>query len=85
MKRNKHLTLNTYKALILSGIRFLATLTLFLFVSSFPAKAISSQETTTPKSFADWCLNQHKESVATQHTIDVLLQVAQTQALDILD
>jgi internalin A len=36
------------------------------------------KETTIPRTFTDWCLNKNQESVETLHTIDVLLQVAQT-------
>ncbi len=57
----------------------LALQALFLFVSSVPAKAFQDTQTTTPRTFADWCLNKTKESVETLHTVDVLLQVAKTQ------
>jgi internalin A len=33
----------------------------------------------TTRTFADWCLNKNKESVQTKYTVNVLLQVAQTQ------
>jgi internalin A len=65
-------------ALTLPDVRPLATLCVFLFVSSLPARAFPSPET-TPKTFADWCLNKNKESVETKHTVDVLLQAAETQ------
>jgi internalin A len=88
MKVKKHPQLNINLAHALSRVRFLLTLTLFLFASSFPAKAVPSQETTNLRTFADWCLNKHKESVETKHTINVLLQVAKTpdchQALKLL-
>ena len=45
MKLNKHPQLNINLAHTLSSIRFLATLTLFLFACSFPAKAVPLQET----------------------------------------
>jgi hypothetical protein len=78
MKVKKHPQLNINLAHALSGVRFLLTLTLFLFASSFPAKAVPSQETTNLRAFTDWCLNKHNLSVETKHTIDVLLQVAKT-------
>jgi len=56
----------------------LATLSLVLFVLSFPIKAFSQEETTTPRTFADWCLNKANLSIETRHTVDVLLQVAET-------
>jgi internalin A len=49
-----------------------------LFVSSFPVQAVGLQETTTPRTFADWCLNKNNLSVETLHTINALLQVAKT-------
>jgi hypothetical protein len=39
----------------------------------------SLQETTTPRTFADWCLNKANLSGETLHTVDALLQVAKTQ------
>ncbi len=65
-------------ALTRPDVRPLATLLVFLFVSSLPVKASPSPETTTPKTFADWCLNQANLSRETLHTIDVLLQEAKT-------
>jgi internalin A len=66
-------------ALTLPDVRPLATLCVFLFVSSLPVKASPSPEATTPKTFADWCLNKNNLSVETLHTINALLQEAKTQ------
>ena len=66
-------------ALTFRDVRPLATLFVFLFVSSLPARAFPSPETTTPKTFADWCLNQANSSRETLHTINALLQEAKTQ------
>jgi Leucine-rich repeat (LRR) protein len=66
-------------AFTLPDVRPLATLFIFLFVSSLPVKAFPSPETTTPKTFADWCLNQANSSQETLHTIDVILQEAKTK------
>ena len=79
MKAEKHLKRNIYKAFTLPGIRPLATLALFMSVSSFPAKAIPSKETTTSRTFADWCLNKNNLSVETLRTVDAMLQEAKTQ------
>jgi internalin A len=65
--------------LTLPDVRPLATLCVFLFISSLPVKASLSPETTTPKTFADWCLNQANSSRETLHTINVMLQEAKTQ------
>ncbi len=78
MKVCKHLKLNKNPASTLPGVRPLGTLALFLFASSFPAQAVSLQETTTPRTFADWCLNKANWSVETLHTIDALLKVVET-------
>ncbi len=78
MNVKKHPQLNMNPAFTQTGVRPLAALALFLFVSSFPAKAISSKETTTPKTFADWCLDRNNLSVETLRTVDVLLRVAET-------
>jgi internalin A len=78
MKVCKHLKLNKNSASTLPGFRPLGTLALFLFVSSFPVQAVGLQETTTPRTFADWCLNKNNLSVETLHTINALLQVAKT-------
>src|SRR4028119_295221 len=78
MKVFKHLKLNENQARTLPGFRPLGTLVLFLFVSSFPVQAVGLQETTTPRTFADWCLNKNKLSVETLRTINTLLQVAET-------
>jgi|GEM_PF-2110773 len=79
MKAEKHLKRNIYKALRLPGVRPLETLFVFLFVSSFPAQSVPLEETTTSRTFADWCLNKTTESLEIRHTVDVLLQVAETQ------
>jgi hypothetical protein len=71
--------LNMNPALTLPDVRPLATLFIFLLVSSLPVKASLSPETTTPKTFADWCLNKANLSRETLHTIDVMLQEAKTQ------
>jgi internalin A len=65
-------------ALTLPGVRFLGTLFVFLFVASFPAYAVPLYEATTPRTFADWCLNKTTETVEARHTVNVLLQVANT-------
>jgi internalin A len=78
MKVKKHHQLKNNSATTLSGVRPLGTLFVFFFVSSFPVQAVSLQETTTPRTFADWCLNKNKLSVETLHTINTLLQVAET-------
>jgi len=78
MKVCKSLKLNKNLASMLPGVRSLGTLALFLFVSSIPVQAVSLQETTTPRTFADWCLNKNNLSVETKHTIDVLLEQART-------
>ena len=79
MKVKKHLIVNKNQASTLPGVRPLGTLFVFLFVSSFPAQAVPWKQTTTPRTFADWCLNKNKESVETLHTVDALLQEAKTQ------
>ncbi len=78
MKVCKSLKLNKNLANTLPGVRPLGTLALFLFVSSFPVQTVSLQETTTPITFADWCLNRTNLSRETLHTIDVLLREAKT-------
>jgi internalin A len=79
MEIKKHLLINMNLAFTLSDVRLLAALALFLFVPSFPAQAFPTQETTTPKTFADWCLNQHNLSMETLRTIHAMLTVAQTK------
>ena len=78
MKVKKHPQLNMNPVFSRSGVRPLAALFVFLFVSSFPASAVPSKETTTPRTFADWCLDRNNLSVETLHTVDVLLQEAKT-------
>ena len=78
MKVKKHHQLKNNSATTLSCVRPLGTLFVFFFVSCFPAYAVFLQETTTPKTFTDWCLNKNNLSVETLHTIDALLQVAET-------
>jgi len=78
MDIKKHPQLNIIKALTLLGVRPLKILFVFLFVACFPASAASFQETTTPKTFADWCLDRNNLSVETLRTVDVLLRVAET-------
>ena len=78
MKGCKSLKLSKNLVSTLPSIRPLGTLALFLLVSSFPAQAASLQKIATPKTFADWCLNKNNLSVETKHTIDALLQVAET-------
>lgn len=70
MNVGKHPQRNIYKAFALLGVLSLGTLTLFLFVSSFCAKAVPLENTTTPRTFADWCLNKPKFSVETRRTND---------------
>jgi internalin A len=79
MKVKKLPQLNMNPVFTLSGVRPLATLAFFLFVSSCSARAILFQQTTNPRTFADWCLDRNNLSVETLHTIDVLLKVAKTQ------
>ena len=78
-KLRKHPQLNMNPALTLPDVRPLATLCVFLFVSSLPARAFPSNDATTPKTFADWCLNQANSSRETLQTIDAMLQEAKTQ------
>jgi internalin A len=79
MKVKKHHQLKNNSATTLSGVRPLGTLFVFFFVSCFPAYAVPFQETTTPKTFTDWCLNKANLSLETKHTIDAMLQMAETQ------
>ena len=72
MKIDLHPQLNKNPAITLPGVRPLGTLFVFLLVSSFPAKALPQNAANTPRTLADWCLNKAKESVQTQHTVDVL-------------
>jgi internalin A len=76
MEIKKHTLLNMNPAFSL--FRPLAALLVFLSVSSFPAKAIPSKETTTPRTFADWCLNKDSLSAETKDTVDAILQEAKT-------
>ena len=80
MKVKKHPQLNLNLAIprTLPLFRPLATLFVFLSVSSSAAGTASLPQTTTPRTFADWCLNQANLSVQTQRTVDVLLRVAKT-------
>src|SRR4028119_1031774 len=78
MKVCNSLKLNQNLASTLPGVRPLGILALFLCVSSFPAQAFPLQETTTPRTFADWCLNRPKLSIQIQITVSALLQVAKT-------
>ena len=59
-------------------VGLLSTLALVQLVSSSPADAIPPQQATAPRTFADWCLDRNNLSVQTRHTVDALLQVAQT-------
>jgi internalin A len=81
MKVKKHLKLNINLAIPRAGLalQLLGTLSLALCVLSFPIKAISQEEATTPRTFADWCLNKANLSMEALHTVDVLLQEARTQ------
>jgi len=79
MKVYKSLKLNNNSASILRVVQPLSTLALFLFVLSFPVQAVLLKETTTPRTFMDWCLNKANLSVETKRTVDALLQVAKTQ------
>ena len=78
MKVKKHHQLKNNSATTLLGVRPLGILFVFFFVSSFPVQVVSLQETTTPRTFADWCLNKNNRSVETLRTINALLQVAKT-------
>jgi internalin A len=59
-------------AIALPTVRLIAV-SLFLGVSGFRADAVPLNQTTTPKSFADWCLNRANLPPDTRHTVDVLL------------
>jgi len=63
----------------------IAAVSLFQGVSCFPGYAVPLQETTTPKRFADWCLNKANLPSQTRHTVAVLLQKAGTQDCDRAD
>jgi len=66
----KATTLPTFSSLIL--------LALFIDIQCFPAYTLPNQETTTNRHFVDWCLNKDSLSPQTRHTVDVLLQKADT-------
>ncbi len=85
MEIKEHPLLNMNQAFTLSGVRHLATLALLLCISSVPAKASPLQETISPKTFADWCLNKDSLSAETKHTVDAILQEAKTQDCDQAD
>ncbi len=78
MKGCKSLKLNKNLASTLPSIQSLGTLSLFLLVSCLPSEIVSPQETTIPRTFADWCLNEANLSANTKKTINALLQVAET-------
>ncbi len=80
MKIKKHPQLNLNLAIprTLPPFRPLATLLVFLSVSCSAAKTASLPQTTTARTFADWCLNKANSSVQTHLTVDVLLRVAKT-------
>ena len=59
-----------------------AVLALLQAVSSFPTYAVPLKETTTLRSFADWCLNRESLSPDAKHTVEVLLQKAGTNQCD---
>ncbi len=73
-----------FGAIALHTVRLIA-LSLFLGVSGFRADAVPLNQTTTPKSFADWCLNRANLPPDTRHTVDVLLQKAGTTECDRAD
>lgn len=81
MNIEKHLVLNLYwaKTLFLSPVRPLNTLVLCLSVSSFPANAVSFQEITPPKTFANGYLNKTNLSRDTLYSIDVANQQIEVQ------
>ena len=81
MNIEKHLALNLYwaKTIFLSTVRPLNALVLCLSVSSFPANAVSFQEITTPKTFANWYLNKTNLSRDTLYSIDVANQQIEVQ------
>jgi len=79
MKVCKPLKLNKNPASTLPGLRFLSTLALFFLVSCLPSEVVSWKKTTTPRTFADWCLNKANLSADTKYTINALLRVAKTQ------
>jgi internalin A len=70
-----------FGAIALPTVRLIA-LSLFLGVSGFRADAVPLNQTTTPKSFADWCLNRANLPPDTRHTVDVLLRKAGTTECD---
>jgi len=78
MKVEKPPQLNKNLASTLPSVRLLGTLFGILFVLGFPVLATENKEITTPKTFTDWCLNKNNLSVETRHTVDVLLQEAET-------
>jgi len=63
----------------------LIALSLFLGVSGFRADAVPLNQTTTPKSFADWCLNRANLPPDTRRTVNVLLREAGTTECDRAD
>jgi hypothetical protein len=81
MNIEKHLALNLYwaKTLFLLTVRPLNALVLCLSVSSFPANAVSFQEITTPKTFANWYLNKTNLSRDTLYSIDMANQQIEVQ------
>jgi Leucine-rich repeat (LRR) protein len=70
LKRLERLLLLVLTAASAIGVYFISPLG----DPTFPAKAFSLQGTTTPRTFADWCLNKNNLSIETLHTVDVLLQ-----------
>ncbi len=73
-----------FGAIALHTVRLIA-LSLFLGVSGFRADAVPLNQTTTPKSFADWCLNRANLPPDTRRTVDVLLREAGTTECDRAD
>jgi internalin A len=73
-----------FGAIALHTVRLIA-LSLFLGVSGFRADAVPLNQTTTPKSFVDWCLNRANLPPDTRRTVDVLLEEAGTTECDRAD
>src|SRR3569832_2170929 len=59
-----------------------AGLALLQTVSSFPTYAVPLKQTTTPRRFADWCLNRESQTPDAKHTVEVLLQKIGTSECD---
>ena len=72
------------RALGKQAVQFIA-LALAVGALSFPTAILSAKETTTPKTFANWCLEKANLPPDTRRTVDVLLQQAGTTDCDRAD